>query len=313
MKPITLTAVLSLGLLCSCASRPSQIQLTPLVVTQPVKRQPGMVEGQDLSRIAFHIRTSWTTGPIELRFPEVIRSSMGFHFLDNFSTTISPLNEWESFPQWQTNTDSGGLHYEFKTPEGLRFRGKATQVGDEVHLEFTVVNETGKTMDRVEANCCLDFNDCPELNAKQQPEIIFAVLDGKWDSFDHATPTAKEIGRKPWFLSLRAEAAKTTSLPRVSPTWWMTDQHHTENLMGAVTRDRRHLVGYTWSVEPVGLMSNCGNPCLHTGMGESPEIAPGKSFTWWGKIYFLKNDLGELLKRYRADQARWRSRNQPTN
>lgn len=291
----------------------SRIQLTPLPTGNLIKRQPSMREGQDLNRIAFHIRTPWTTGPIELRFPEVLRSSMGFHFLDNYSATIQPLHEWDSFPQWQTDTNTGGLHYEFKTPEGLRFCGTATPTGDEVRLQFTVGNETGQAINHVDANCCLAFNDCPELGAKWQPENIFAMLDGQWRSFDHATPTAKAMGRQPWYLSLRAEAAKTTPLPRVSPTWWMIDQHHTENLMSAVARDRQHLVGYTWSVEPIGLMSNGGNPCLHTGMGDSPEISPGKSFTWWGKIYFLPNDPEELLKRYRADQANWRSLNQNTD
>jgi hypothetical protein len=48
-------------------------------------------------------------------------------------------------------------------------------------------------------------------------------------------------------------------------------------------------------------------------MGESPEIPPGQSFTWWGKIYFLPNDPEELLKRYRADQANWRSMRQNTD
>ena len=288
----------------------NRIQLTPLPTGNLIKRQRTMREGQDLNRIAFHIRTPWTTGPIELRFPEVLRSSMGYHFLDNYSATIKPLNEWDSFPQWQTDTNTGAVHYEFKTPEGLRFCATATPAGDEVLLQFTVVNETSKTIDHVEANCCLAFNDCPELNAKWHPENIFAVLDGQWQSFDRATPTAKTMGRQPWFLSLSADAAKTTPLPRVSPTWWMIEQHHTENLMGAVTRDRQHLVGYTWSVEPIGLMSNCGNPCLHTGMGDSPEILPGKSYTWWGKIYFLPNHPEELLKRYRADQANWRTLNQ---
>jgi hypothetical protein len=40
-------------------------------------------------------------------------------------------------------------------------------------------------------------------------------------------------------------------------------------------------------------------------MGESPEIPPGKSFTWRGKIYLLKNDPSELLRRYHADQIAW--------
>ena len=315
MKCLVFFNLLLMGLLCSCASysgrtdtasaRPQTIQLMP-AIGPVVKRQAGMAEGKDLSRIACHIRPPWATGPIELRFPEVLRSSMGYHFLDNFSATIVPLNEWDTLPQWQGDTNSGSLRYEFKTPEGLRFRAVATPVRDEVQLEFTVVNETGKTIDRVEANCCLAFNDCPELNAKWHPENIFAMLDGQWQSFDHATPTAQQIGHRPWFLSLRAEAVKTTSLPRISPTWWMIDQHHTENLMGAVTRDRQHLVGYTWSVEPIGLMSNGSNPCLHAGMGFSPEIPVGQAFTWWGKIYFLRNNPKELLKRYQADQARWK-------
>jgi hypothetical protein len=288
----------------STASR--DIKLIPLHVAKPVHRQAGMREGQDLSRIAFQVQTPWLSGPFELRFPEVIRSSMGYHFLDNYSSSIQPISEWTSFPQWQTDPVTGALQYEFKTPEGLRFRGSATPAVEEIRLEFTVVNETTQTVDRVEANCCLAFNDCPELGAKWQPENIYAVLDGNWQSFASVTPTAAEIGRHPWFLSLRAEALKSTLLPKVSPTWWMIDQHHTENLMGTVTRDGRHLIGYTWSVEPIGLMSNGGNPCLHTGMGDSPAIPPGKSYTWLGKIYLLPNDPPELLKRYRADQARWR-------
>ena len=289
------------------ALKPTQKNtLTPLRVDQPVHRRVGMQEGQDLSRIAFQIHMPWASGPIELRFPEVLRSSMGYHFLDNYSSTIKPVNEWNGFPQWHKDETTGALRYDFKTPEGLRFRGTGTPAPEEIRLEFTVVNETTQTVDRVEANCCLAFNDCPELAAKWHPENIFAVLDGTWQSFAAATPTAKDIGRQPWFLSLRAEAVQTTPLPRVSPTWWMIDQHHTENLMGAVSRDGRHLVGYTWSVEPIGLMSNGGNPCLHTGMGDSPPISPGKSHTWWGKIYLLPNNPRELMKRYRADQKRWR-------
>ena len=283
-----------------------RILLTPLIVENPVHRQAGMREGQDLSRLAFRLQASWMSGPVELRFPEVLRSSAGFHYLDNYSSSITPLAEWDKFPEWQRDQQTGRLHYDFKTPDGLRLLGSATPVGDEVHLEFTVFNHRPQAITRVEANCCLALNDCPELNAKWEPGIIHAVLDGKWTSFDQVTPTAAQIGRQPWFLSLREAAAKTTDLPRVSPTWWMIDQHHTENLMGAVTRDRKWLVGYTWSVEPIGLMSNGGNPCLHTGMGFSPEIPPGKSFTWRGKIYLLANEPEELLKRYRADQEAWK-------
>lgn len=287
------------------------VVLRPVTVDKPILRRDGMREGQNLSRIAFRMQAPWMTGPIELRFPEVLRSAAGFHFLDNYSSAITPLAEWNPFPQWQQDAQTGRLHYDFVTPDGLRLRGAATPLGDEVLLEFTVENRRPQPLARVEANCCLALNECPELNARWDPSKIYAVLDGEWTSFDKATPTASQLGRQPWFLSLRKEAAKTTDLPRVSPTWWRIDQHHTENLMGAVSRDGKWLVGYTWSVEPIGLMSNCGNPCLHTGAGFSPEIPPGGSFTWRGKVYLLPNDADELIRRYRADQQAWRRAAEP--
>lgn len=316
MKPMLFPLALLTGaaFLTSCgqpnSSPPglSRLTLTPLVVTQPVHRQPGMSEGQDLSRVAFRLQAPWMTGPVELRFPEVLRSSAGYHFLDNYSASITPTCEWETFPQWQSDPQSGRLSYDFQTPDGLRLIASATPLEDEVVLEFTVVNHTGGSIHGVEANCCLAFNDCPELNDRWNPAMIHAVLDGQFMSLDHATPTAAEMGRNPWFLILREEAVRTTALPPVSPTWWRIDQHHTENLMAATTRDGRHLIGYTWNVEPIGLMSNGGNPCLHTGMGESPEIPPGHSFTWHGKIYVLPNEPAELLKRHRADQLAWKQR-----
>lgn len=287
------------------------VVLRPVTVEKAIPRQAGMREGQDLSRLAFRVQAPWMTGPIELRFPEVLRSSAGFHFLDHYSSAVTPLAEWDPFPQWQQHPQTGRLHYDFVTPDGLRLMGAATPLGDEVLLEFTVENRRPRPLARVEANCCLALNDCPELNARWDPGMIYAVLDGEWTSFDKATPTAAQVGRQPWFLSLRKEAAQTTDLPRISPTWWRIDQHHTENLMGAVSRDGKWLVGYTWSVEPAALMSNCGNPCLHTGTGFSPEIPPGGSFTWQGKIYLLPNNPDELLRRYRADQQSWRRAGEP--
>lgn len=309
--PLITLAMCALWALTACQTRKSvatsasSIRLTPVVVQKPVPRQPGMREGQDLSRLTFHIQTPWTTGPIEMRFPETLRSSAGFHYLDHYVASITPTAEWQTFPQWQTDATTGRLYYDFKTPDRLHLMASVTPVGDEVQMEFTVANETAHSLRGVEGNCCLTFGDCPELNDKGNPAMLFAVLDGRFQSLAKATPTPAQMKRTPWFLIIRPEAEQTTDLPKVSPTWWRIDQHHTENLMAAVTRDGKHLVGYTWNVEPVALMSNGNNPCLHTGMGFSPEIPPGKSFTWRGKIYLLPNDPNELLQRYRRDQRAW--------
>jgi len=307
LVPLGLLVSIALCRAESAATREDgKIVLKPVQVLQPVHRRPGMREGQDLSRIAFQIYSPWGGGPIELRFPEVLRSSAGVHFLDNYSASITPTCEWPEFPAWQADGETGRVHYDFKTPDGLRLMGAARPVKDEVLLEFAIVNDTSNAISRVEANCCLAFNDCRLLNEKWNTDRLFAVVDGRWQPLSHLTPTPEQIGRKPWFLIMREEVAQKTVLPKISATWWRANEFATENLMGAETRDGKHLVGYTWNVEPIGLMSNCGNPCLHTGMGASPEIAAGHSFTWHGKIYFLRNEPEELLRRYRADQAEWK-------
>ncbi len=281
------------------------ITLTPVQVTTPVLRAAGMREGQELSRIAFTLRAPWMSGRVELRFPEVLRSTWGMHFLDHYMQELEPISEWRTFPQWQTDEASGRIWYDFTAPEGIRIVASATPAGDAVHLTFTVVNESTQAIAYVEPNCCLMLNDCPELNDRNNTGALFAMLDGAWTALDQTTPTAAQMGRTPWLALTREQPTPALESARL----WCVDQHVTDNLMGAVTRDKAHLIGYTWSVEPRFLMSNCGNPCLHTGGGSSPELAPGERYTWQGRIYCMQNNPRALIERYRRDQEAWRTAN----
>ncbi len=284
----------------------SRIRLTPVVVDRPVRRQTGMRDGQDLSRLALHIQGPWMSGPVELRFPETLRSSMGMHYLDHYIGSIQPLSEWDRYPDWETDPTTGAASYDFLTPEGLHLAATAIPGGSAVELTFTATNRTGQTIERVEANCCLTLGPCPELNAQWDLTRFFMSFSGTLKPLSTTTPTPEQMGRQPWLLILTEHGARTSVLPKDSPTWWRVDQITDRNLMAAVSADGKHLIGYTWSVEPEALMSNCGNPCLHTETGCSPRLAPGESFTWHGRIYLMANDPGELLRRYEADQARWR-------
>ena len=283
------------------------IRLTPVVVEQPISRAAGMREGQDLSRVAFRLQAPWMSGPVELRFPETLRSSRGMHFLDHYLCALPPLHEWERYPEWETCPRTGALRYDFLTPEGLRIEASAEARGDTVELAFRVTNQTGAPIDRVEGNCCLDMGACPELGAKWDLSRLWASFGGALRPLSTTTPTPAEKGRQPWLLLLTERGAPGSALPKDSPTWWRVDQLVDRNLMAATSADGRHLLGYTWSVEPEALMTNGGNPCLHTGMGFSPRLAPGESFTWRGRVYCLPNDPALLLRRVDADQAAWRA------
>jgi hypothetical protein len=109
-------------------------------------------------------------------------------------------------------------------------------------------------------------------------------------------------------LILTRTGKDTFQVPKDSTTMWCVDQIADENLMAADTSDRRHLIGYTWDRPADVMMTNCGNPCLHTGPGPSGDLAPGESYSWHGKIYLMANNWSRLMERYAVDQNRWKGR-----
>lgn len=285
---------------------PINLVLAANQVHTPLKRKEGMEDGTDLSRISFNIHAHWMLGSIEMRFPEVLLSSRGYHFLDHYRGDIEPLSEFDTFPQWQWDIPTGVLKYDFKTPEGLVFGGSATPTDDEVALEFYARNETGQTISHVDPNCCLNLGTSPDFRHKWDLDHLFMVFDGRYQPLSNTTPTPEQIGRPPWLLMLTPYGKESFPGPQdTGNTWWLVDQLPDENLLAAESQDGKHLVGYTWNESAQTMMSNCGNPCLHTGPRPSPELRPGATYRWYGKIYLMENDPEALLKRYREDQKMW--------
>ncbi len=281
------------------------IRLMPIDVAAPVERQESMEDGTDLSRIGFRMTTPWMNGNLELRFPEVLQSSMGFHFLDHYIAAIEPIGSLETWPQWTQHAETGALSYEAHFEEGISVKGLAVPRRDEVELTLTVTNRTEAPISHVQPNCCLLMGGAPDFNPRHDLDRMFAVIDGGLSPLSVTTPTPDEMGRDPWLLLLTPEGAKSFQGPQDSGTWWRVDQIAEENLYAAISRDERFVLGYTWDRWDLTMMTNCGNPCFHTGPGPSPEIAPDQSYTWKGKIYLIEGDFEELLARYKADQAKW--------
>ncbi len=272
----------------------------------PTRRHPGMKDGDDLARIAFQLRAPWMKGSIELRFPEVLQSALGFHFLDHFRETIHPLHELDAYPIWKRSPATGGLSYTCKLHEGVTFRGEAVPEGDTVRLEFRVTNETGKPLEYLSSNMCLYLGGSPEFGQHHDLSRLFIVNGGALFPLSKTTPTAQEMQRElPWLLMLTRQGVKSFTGPKVSPTWWRVEQIAEENLMAAVSKDGKYLIGYAWDLPAETQMTNGGNPCLHTGPGVVRQIAPGTSYTWRGKVYFVPNDPARLLARYWQDKQEW--------
>ncbi len=281
------------------------VSVEPVVNDEIVERQKGLAEGTDLYRLAFYARAPWMKGKVEFRFPEYLKSDAGYHYIDHYLSTITPLGEPVPFPRWKS--ESGGIYYEYEFPGKLKARAKVVPGPDEVSLEYTVTNAGNDSFDYVEQNCCLNLGQSPLFGEKFDLGHLYAVFDGKLKGLDTTTPTPEQVGREPWLIILTPKGEHSFEGPKdTGTTWWRVDQAADENLMAAVSADGERLIGYTWDVPEKHLMTNCGNPCLHTGPGAVVDLGPGESFTWRGKIYFMDNDADELLRRYRKDQERWK-------
>lgn len=286
---------------------PPPISLRPVVVEEPVQPDPVMREGQELSRLAIQMQAPWMEGWITLRFPEILRSPLGVHFIDDYLTDFplrSPIDPW---PEWKENTRSGEWRYAYTTPEGLSFSASARPYKDTVYLEFSVRNGTGKSLDYVEANACFSMHEAPEFRQKPVLRQIFTWIDGVFTSLENTTPTPEQKGRGPWVTLRCAESEQKFEGPSDSPTWWLLDQTADLNLLVSRTKDGEHLVGYAWDFAPSVLMINGGHPCFHTGPRAWLSIEPGQTVTRRGRVYFMENKPDELLQRVQADKHSWKN------
>ncbi len=281
------------------------IDIEPLSFT-PVPREQGTADGQPLYRLSAKITPPWASGFIELRFPEVVESSMGYHYIDHYRTTLAPISEPLPFPQWSRDDQTGKITYTCTLTEGLEFSASAIPGPDQVHLHFSITNHTGQVLESAEANHCLCFETCPEFYQPYDLSVLYGVLDGQYKSLADTTPTPQQIGRGPWLVLRTSEAKDSYKGPRDTGTmWWLVDQVATENLMAVESKDKKYLAGYTWDTWPAVLMTNGEYPCLHTGSGKVQNLAPGNTAHFNGKIYLIENDPEKLLNRYLRDQQQW--------
>lgn len=287
---------------------PDIITLEPVANAEILERKAGLPEGKDLYRLAFRASQPWMKGSIELRMPEVLQSNMGFHFLDHYLSHHTPSVEPDPFPQWQRNPVTNELSYECVLNDGVSFGARLYPRRDDIEMEFHVTNNTGEPLEFVDANMCLDLKGSPLFSKQFDTVNLFAHIDGAPTSLSKTTPSAEQKGREPWLMIRTLSGKDTWAHGSDSPTWWLVDQVADKNLMASVSNDGKWLVGYMWSREGQSLMTNTGNPCLHTGPGRSPALANGETYRWFGRIYLMENNLEKLVARYDEDMKKLAAR-----
>lgn len=264
-------------------------------VDPPAKGETGV--------LGFTIQAPWMDGSIELRFPETLNSSLGLHFIDHVRSDMPPLHPPDPFPVWRDNLVTGELAYRYTTEDGLEVCGHATPGTEEVDLEFSVKNATGKPLKGIASQMCLSLAGSNDLCQKNDLSSTYAWIDGTYTELSGTTPTPEEKERDPWILLLTEQGSSQYSESRdYGDGWWVVDQVADHDIVARKSLDGEHLVAIAWDDAPLYLMTNTRIPCLHAGptSGTSVSLKPGQQAVWRGKIFLVKNDPGLLLDRYLA-------------
>lgn len=261
--------------------------------------------GEDINWILVRAKAHWMSEPLELRFPEVLTSSNGMYFMDHFIPGMDLIYPIEPAIRWEHDPVSGDWSYSHRFPDGFEFGGSATPAPGAVDLVLWFRNGTEDTIQWATANPCLSFGATPEHANQWSIEHLWASFPGGMKPLSTTSPTPEEKGREPWLLLLTRRGLVEYEGADDSPTWWLVDQHMHHNLMASVSRDGKYLIGYAWNEEDRHCMTNTGNPCLHTGPGPATMLKPGESRRFFGRLYFMENDMEKLVAAYKEDVLRW--------
>jgi hypothetical protein len=281
---------------CSVSYGQAAVKLTPL------EKPKG-----EFGNIGFKITAAWMDGSIEMRFPETLDCQEGMFFIDHYRADMVPFSKVKEYPDWKVNSTSGEISYSFVTAEGLKFGGIAIPVGDEVRMEFYVINNTGKRIIDMSPQICLMLNGSKDFDELNNLSDGYILSGGKWMSLEKSTPTAAEKGLEPklvigksGFMNMQAVGKTKINKPGENiGEWWMINEPSDEDIIYRASKDKKHLAAVAWPGDVSFLIYNSMNPCIHAGPSIQYTIEPGRERHWYGTVYLMDNKPGELLQRYK--------------
>ncbi len=274
---------------------------------EPIKITPLEKPTGNYGSIGFQLSADWMNGSIEMRFPETVDDETGMYFIDHYRPDMLAHSKMEKYPDWIINKTNGEISYSYTTPEGIEFGGYVNPNSDEVNLEFFIKNHSDKIIKNISPQICLMLDKSVDFNTLKSTSDVFIWSEGKCISLDKTTPSTAEKGRdaqlvipRKGFTNLQA-VGKTKILEpgKDIGTWWRTNEESDEDIILRESRDKKHLVAVSWPGEVSFIIYNSLNPCIHAGPSIQFTIEPGRERHWYGIIYLMKNDPGELLKKYK--------------
>jgi hypothetical protein len=173
-----------------------------------------------------------------------------------------------------------------------------------LELSLRVTNTGSTPLANVAAHVCLshDYGDHAETYADPGHERSLVVIGGK-----PVCLTAIQTRKRAHY---RVRGGRPIRMLTDGPfkEFWGPLAPETVDLplIAGASASGRFLVGLAWG-DAVEVLQNgdAGNRCLHVNPAFG-DLAPGGSREVRGRVYFLRNDVAALVRRFREDRAEGR-------
>ncbi len=291
---------------------PDFVKIEGLAEQKPAKPAGRLRPGEQVSQLSIRASQTWMNGSVELRFPEVLRSSLGAIYIDHHSPENPIKDHFLAYPKWTRDEDTLEWSWSAKTKNGFEVTARALPRRDGARLSVEVTNRGDKTAGWMEMNPCLMLTGSPDFAGARRPQRIYAFMDGKLRPLSETAPKPDPPDNNtPWILIATKSGLAKGTLPKESPTWYRVEQTAEKPFMAAVSHDGKHVIAIGWDSEPEALMSNGGYPCMHAGPGPRFAIEPGRTVRWQGRLYLMEGTPEEALAKYEEDARNWQKRPKP--
>ncbi len=292
--------VLLAGLMAQTAgAAPEEQEADAVAAKCPRLDLRGVQLSEDVGFLYLELRAPGMDTPIVVRFPEVVSSEWGMHYVDAFPESVDPETPPAGLPAWEKNEVTGALFYHYETGEGLSWTAFATPLEDTVALELSFRNGTGKELRGLHPLVCLLLGLSEDFECRSSYERIGAWFDGEFKCLPDTHPPPKgkyaDIGHSGSTFPGDAPGP-------IGALGWRLHQEADYPLIAAVSRDARYIVGTSWFDTCEWLTYNTRLSCMHAGPNQNVSLAPGEEYVWRGRVYLMENDPETLLQRFLADQ-----------
>ncbi len=240
----------------------------------------------------------WEKNILKISSPRMPDGHLEIWYLEAFCRRGSTKREWQKtvIPHETrlvaVQSDGKELELESLVNAKVRVHHLISVVADGVDFRLNLKNLTGESVDIEWAQPCFRVGSFTGLGQEAYIRKCFLFTNGGLTMLDRTRRTQEAL-----YHGGQVYVPEGISLEDVNPRPISPDTP-INGLIGCYSRDGKYLLATAW--EPTEELFQGVIVCIHNDF-RIGGLAPHETKQVHGKLYFLKNDVEELLKHYRLD------------